>query len=77
MKKDPKNSSNKKQLSLYARYSGLAFQMVIIVVAMILGGRWLDQKVENETPWYTLAGAILGIFAALYYLFKEVRSNLD
>jgi ATP synthase protein I len=76
-KKNPKKSSNKKPLNAYARYSGLAIQMVVVVVLGILGGRWLDSKVENETPWWTVGGALFGIFGAMFYLFKEVKAGMN
>jgi F0F1-type ATP synthase assembly protein I len=50
--------------------------MVIIVVLGVMGGRWLDNRMENETPWWTLVGVILGITGALYYLFKGVRAGM-
>ncbi|MFC2125573.1 AtpZ/AtpI family protein [Bacteroidota bacterium] len=69
-----KNNSSKKQNQSrnYARYSGLAFQML----ASILIGLWLGMKVDewmgNETPIFTAISILLFIFASLYLTIKSL-----
>lgn len=59
----------------YARYGALGVQMVASIVVFILMGRWLDGLMSGETPWCTVAGAMLGIAGALWFLFKETRKG--
>lgn len=41
-----------------------------IALGMILG-HFLDRWLDTERPWWTLAGATLGIVVALYQLFRD------
>jgi F0F1-type ATP synthase assembly protein I len=59
----------------YARFGALGAQMVTAIVAFILLGRWIDKQVGTKTPWFTVAGALLGICGALWFLFKEARKG--
>ncbi|MCC7503024.1 MAG: AtpZ/AtpI family protein [Flavobacteriales bacterium] len=55
----------------YLRYSGLGLQMAGVILAGVLGGRWLDGRIGWKFPALTLAGALLGITGAMLFLFKE------
>lgn len=57
----------------YARYSGMAFQMGIIILIGTLIGRKIDAYFELETPWGTVVFALLSIFAALYITLKDLK----
>lgn len=57
----------------YGRYGALGIQMVVVIVVCLLGGHWLDGRLELSTPWFTIAGVFLGIGGALWFLFKETR----
>ncbi len=73
----PENDKLKKQRQLlhsYARYSGVAFQMLGIMAVFIFGGWKLDQHFQTNTPWITAIMAILGIALALFTILKQVKS---
>lgn len=55
----------------YLRYSGLGLQMAGVILACVLGGRWLDAKLGWQFPLFTLVGSLLGITGAMVFLFKE------
>jgi hypothetical protein len=55
----------------YLRYSGLGLQMAGVIIACVLGGRWLDGRLAWKFPLFTLLGALLGITGAMVFLFKE------
>lgn len=55
----------------YLRYSGLGLQMAGVILAGVLGGRWLDGRIGWKFPALTLLGALLGITGAMLFLFKE------
>lgn len=55
----------------YARYTGMAIQMIVIIVGMTYAGVWLDSKREGDTPVFTLILSLLGVFAALYTSLKD------
>ena len=50
----------------YAQYSGLAIQMVVILLLFVYGGKWLDAHFETPKPYYTTGLALVGITLALY-----------
>lgn len=60
----------KKQPNSFLRYSGMATTMAVIILIGVLGGKWLDNYFQNETPWYTLTGSILGVTLSMYYVIK-------
>lgn len=64
-KENPKNLPNK-GLRDFARYSGLAFQMIAIILLTVWGGVQLDKLTGWETPVFTIVLSLLGVFAAIY-----------
>lgn len=69
-KKEPLKDSSK-QLARYARYSGLAFQMIVVVLVVLYGGIKLDEYLEWEFPLFTILGAVGGVVLAIYYAVKD------
>jgi F0F1-type ATP synthase assembly protein I len=68
-KKAEKKSDN--PVKSYARYSGMALQMIVIITVMTYAGVWLDSRREGDTPVFTLILSLLGVFAALYTSLKD------
>ena len=69
-KKNPKNPSNK-GIRDFARYSGMAFQMIGIILLTTWGGVKLDELLKFETPVFTIILSLLGVFAALYTVLRD------
>lgn len=76
-KSQPKRSLNKKkrQLKTAYRYSGLALQMVAIVFAFAMGGRWLDRTLELETSWFTIFLSVFATIGVHVYLIRAVMKS--
>ncbi len=56
-----------------APYMSAATSLVGAVAGMTLLGWWLDRKVGNtQTPWFTLAGALLGMGGGFVSFFRQV-----
>lgn len=75
MEVDQQNQKNQKKptnkgLDNFARYSGLAFQMIGIIVLTTFGGVKLDKLTGWETPVFTIVLSLLGVFAAIYFAIK-------
>ncbi|HOU00992.1 MAG TPA: AtpZ/AtpI family protein [Bacteroidales bacterium] len=68
--KKPTNPENK-GLSSYAKYSGIAFQMIAIIVITAWGGIKLDELAGNRNPVFTIILSLLGVFAAIYFAIKD------
>ena len=55
----------------YAKYSGLALQMIVPILIGVYGGRWLDAEFGGGRT-YTIIGSLLGIGLALYLPLREL-----
>ena len=61
----------KRLLNAYARYSGMAFQMMAIIVAGAFGGLKLDQWLSTR-PVFTVILSIVSVFLAIYLVVKDL-----
>lgn len=55
-------------------YVGVGATLASSVLGGVGGGYWLDRRF-GTSPWFILIGASFGIFAAIYHLFKVVRTG--
>lgn len=69
-KKFPKNPGNK-GLKDFGKYSGLAFQMIVIILVMTWLGVKLDKILGLSTPIFTIILSLLGVFAGIYAAVKD------
>ena len=69
-KKSPRNLQNK-GTGDFARYTGLAFQMLGIILVTVWGGVKLDKLTGWHTPVFTIVLSLLGVFAAIYTAIKD------
>lgn len=69
---DKNSSGRKNQPNAFIKYSALATQMAVIVVAGALGGIQLDKYLQTETPWFTGGLTILGVILSMYFAIKDL-----
>jgi F0F1-type ATP synthase assembly protein I len=69
-KKNPKNQQNK-GVGNFTRYSGMAFQMIGIILITTWGGMKLDKITGFEKPVFTIILSLLGVFAAIWVAIKD------
>lgn len=75
MKKQPKPTKPKNKpspLNSYARYTGIAFQMIAIILVGVFGGIKLDELVKWEFPVFTLVLILLAVIASMVYVIKDL-----
>ncbi|WP_372754836.1 AtpZ/AtpI family protein [Labilibaculum sp.] len=77
MKKSKKDSfgNRKKQATSIAKYSGLAFQMIAIILVVLFGGFKMDEYLGNDFPLFTIIGAFVGVILSLYFALKDLLRN--
>jgi hypothetical protein len=63
----PKNKFNN-----YVKYSNLAFQMMIIIVAGTFGGFKLDAYLNWDFPVFTLILSLGSVVVAIYLAVKDL-----
>ncbi len=66
-----KPKSKPTSINSYARYSGLAFQMIAIILVGVFGGMKLDEVVKWEFPVFTLVFTLLAVVMSMYYAVKD------
>ena len=68
------NDEEKKELRKGSRswmkYSGMAFQMIGIILAFVFGGIYLDEWLGSD-PWATVVLSLLGVTAGLYVSLRD------
>ncbi len=70
-KKRTENKDNNSVKS-FARYTGIAVQMIVIIGIMTFAGVKLDERRGAETPVFTLILSLLGVFAAIYTAIRDL-----
>jgi len=61
----------------YFKYAGLGLEIAVALSAPILGGYWVDTKL-NTTPYFLLAGIFIGLLLLIgmfIRLSKDVNSK--
>ena len=57
-----------------AKFSGIAFQMIVVIGLFAFAGYKIDASMGNATKWATAGLSLLGVFIALYIVIKSIKS---
>lgn len=49
----------------YLKYSGLAFQMIAVILVGLWAGQKIDQWAQTRAPVFTIAGVLVAIIGSL------------
>ena len=72
-----KNKSEKTQKTgrklpdAIVKYSGLSVKMAIAILGGVYLGKYIDEKLELETPVFTLILSLVGLFLAIVIIIKD------
>ena len=74
-----KKSDKEHQAGLknFAKYGGLGFQMIAIILIFYWAGSKLDERSASEKPIYTAILTVLGVFVGLYIALKDFIIKRD
>jgi hypothetical protein len=61
-----------KKLSSIAKYSTMAFQMVIIIGLGVFGGIKLDHWLQIRFPLFTIVLSLGAVILAMYFFIKDL-----
>ena len=73
--KESQKETNRKSANVFMRYSGMAFQMIAVLLVAAYSGQWLDDHYQNEQPWFTLVLLLIGVTASMYLIIKTVTKQ--
>ncbi len=71
----PKSPEEKRKSAIkdWAKYSGLAFQLLGACLAGVFIGRWLDAKMQLERPLWAVFLTIFFMVASLVSLYRQLK----
>jgi hypothetical protein len=74
-----KKPSDKKNnpFESYARYSGMAIQMLAIIAAGSFGGVKIDKWLNIKFPVFTVILSLAGVTLAIWLLIKEFNNTTN
>ena len=56
----------------YLKFSGIGMQMAITIGLFAWLGTFLDKKFQTDQPLWTAGLSLLGVFAGLYLMLKQL-----
>lgn len=65
------NPDPKKSLNVYARYSGMAFQMIAIILLGTYGGWKMDDWL-NTKPIFTILLILISVVLSIYFVTRDL-----
>ena len=65
--------SEKKALSGYAKYTGVAFQMMGIIAISAFIGYKIDEYYAHQTQWVTALCCVLGVCLSIYQIIRQLK----
>lgn len=71
--KNPKETNN--GAANFAKYSGIAFQMLGTIGLGVYAGLKVDEWQQNKFPLWTLVLSLGSVAGSLYLLIKQVKSE--
>ena len=66
-----KNQDKVKQYNSYLKYSGLAFQMLLIIGIPVAVGVLIDQNTSYRFPLFTIIFVLISLSGVIYWLIKS------
>jgi F0F1-type ATP synthase assembly protein I len=68
------NTDNGKPLNNYAKFTGLAFQMIAVIGVFAYAGYKIDEGANHTTKWVTAMLSLVGVFISLYIVIRSVKN---
>jgi F0F1-type ATP synthase assembly protein I len=69
------NNQKKNSLNNYAKYSGIALQMLVIILLGVFGGYKLDQWMNIRFPVFTILLSLSSVIVAIYSVVKDLMNK--
>ncbi|MDT0620531.1 AtpZ/AtpI family protein [Croceitalea vernalis] len=67
-----KSPKKKPALNTYARFSGIAFQMIVIIGGGTYLGVFLDEKFPNKHSIYTVICSLFAVLISIYFVVRQI-----
>jgi F0F1-type ATP synthase assembly protein I len=67
-------SETGREINSYAKFSGVAFQMIAVIGVFAFAGYKIDAAMAHQVKWVTAVLSLIGVFIALYIVIRSVKS---
>ncbi|MDB5006456.1 MAG: hypothetical protein JWP45_849 [Mucilaginibacter sp.] len=67
------DSGGNAQTNNYAKFSGMAFQMILIIGIFSYAGYKIDTAANHNVKWVTAALSLTGVFISLYIVIRSTK----
>jgi MFS-type transporter involved in bile tolerance (Atg22 family) len=67
-----KSPKKKRPLNSYAKFSGIAFQMIAIIGGGTYLGVFLDEKFPNKHSIYTVICSLFAVIISIYFVVRQI-----
>ncbi|MDB5015810.1 MAG: hypothetical protein JWQ84_642 [Mucilaginibacter sp.] len=67
------DSGGNGQTNNYAKFSGMAFQMILIIGIFSYAGYKIDTAANHNVKWVTAALSLTGVFISLYIVIRSTK----
>jgi ATP synthase protein I len=75
MPKNEPDENGKREISDYAKYSAIGFQMIAIIGLFTYGGYRIDESAHHQTKWVTAVLALVGVFISMYVVISSLKKE--
>ncbi len=58
----------------YAKYIGMAFQMLVIIGIFTYIGYKIDDSAQHDTKWVTATLSLVGVFISLFIVIRSIKN---
>lgn len=69
------NNKNNKPFNSYARFSGIAIQMIVIIAIGTFGGIKLDAYFQNKNDVFTIILSLVSVLLSIVYVVRNIISS--
>ncbi|MCC9135856.1 AtpZ/AtpI family protein [Pontibacter silvestris] len=73
--RDKHEKERQESIKPYAKYSGLAFQMIGALVLAAFGGKKLDDYFATGKPWFTIALLLLAVVVSMVTIILSINKK--
>jgi quinol-cytochrome oxidoreductase complex cytochrome b subunit len=73
MAKDEQDNDDNSSMTAYAKYTGLGFQMIVIIGGLAYAGYKIDESANHRVKWVTAILSLAGVFISMYVVIVSLR----
>jgi F0F1-type ATP synthase assembly protein I len=66
---------NKKDVNNFAKYSGMAFQMLVTIGLFTFIGYQIDKRYKRDQPLFTALLGFVGVVVSLFMIIRSLTKN--